>query len=119
MSFCIAQHNDIAREDIFAVEITVRIAKHRFSNLTYVIFVTLSVCFCARNRKIEVISFAQCCDFFFKFIECVSDTRNKLERMFYSCFFQQFFLSVSNSIQTICYGDVFIFHTSNKCVYND
>ena len=59
MAFCIVQHDDVAFEDIVAIELSVRTAEHRFGHLAYVVFVSFAVSFRARDCKVEVVTFLQ------------------------------------------------------------
>lgn len=60
MAFCIVQHDDVAFEDIVAIEFSIRTAEHRFGHLAYVVFVSFAVCFRTRNCKVEFVTFLQC-----------------------------------------------------------
>ena len=74
MAFCIVQHDDVAFEDIVAIEFSIRTAEHRFGHLAYVVFVSFAVSFRARDCKVEVVTFLQCQDFLFEAFQSITDS---------------------------------------------
>ena len=53
VAFLVVQHDDVTREDVFAIEVAVRVAEHRFRNLTYTVFVAFAVCLVTGDSKAE------------------------------------------------------------------